>query len=376
MSTSIFCIPPVHNTVLRRFLGLIAGLSLCAAVLHAHAGANLYLAGPDVRLDQQSDGDVVAAAGRIAIERSVAGDVVLAAGAIDVRGPVADDLRAAGGIITVAGNVQGETLAAGASVHITPEADLAGRAWLAGNEVTIAGRLRNEVKAYGRHVTVSGDIEGPVTLSAERIEIMPGANLRGDLIYSSTHDIVIDPRARIAGKITREPGVFQMPRPQIHIPGLAAVRPLLLFGLIAAGILLYAVFPRYTASAARTLDAAPLKSLGLGAALFFSAPPIILLLVITIIGIPMALIVAALYAVALLAGYLIVAFFVGDRLLRLVGKSNASTAWRALSLAAALAALWLLRQIPYAGGVVVLAALLFGVGALTLQAFTQYSDRP
>ena len=367
---------PARSAAARRHFGAIAGLLLCAAALDAHAAANLYLAGTEVRLEQRADGDVVAAAGRIAIDAGVAGDAVLAAGSVDVRGPVADDLRAAGGIITLAGSVQGEALVAGASVHITPEADLAGRAWLAGNEVTIAGRLRNEVKAYGRHITVSGDIEGPVALSGERIDIAAGANLRGDLSYSSTQDIVIDPQARIAGKVTREPGVFQMPRPQLHIPGLSAARPLLLFGLIAAGILLYAVFPRYTANAARTLHAAPLKSLGLGTALFFSAPPIILLLVITIIGIPVALVVAALYAVALLAGYLIAAFFVGDRLLRLIGKSDVSTAWRALSLAVALAALWLLRHIPYAGGLIVLAALLFGVGALALQAFTQYSDRP
>lgn len=369
-------IPAAHGAASHRSFGAIAGVLLCAAAMHAQAAANLYLAGPDVRLEQRADGDVVAAAGRIAIDREVAGDAILAGGSIDVRGPVADDLRAAGGIITLAGSVQGETLAAGASVHIAPEADLAGRAWLAGNEVTIAGQLRSEAKAYGRHILVSGDIGGPAALSGERIEILAGAHLRGDLTYSSTQDIVIDARARIDGKVTREPGVFQMPRPHWRIPGLSAARPLLLFGLIAAGILLYAVFPRYTTNAARTLDAAPLKSLGLGTALFFSVPPIILLLVITIIGIPVALVVAALYSVALLAGYLIAAFFVGDRLLRLIGKSDASTAWRALALATALVALVLLRQIPYAGGLIALAALLFGLGALALQAFTQYSDRP
>ena len=267
------------------------------------------------------------------------------------------------------------TLAAGASVHVARGADLAGRAWLAANEVTIDGRVRNEVKAYARHITIAGDIQGPVVLNGEHIKIGPGARIHGDLVYSSTHDVVIHPGATIDGKVTREPGVFQIPRPNIEIPGLAAARPLLLFGLFAAGILLYAMFPRYTANAARTLRTSPLKSLGLGAAVFFSAPPIILLLVITIVGIPVALVVAALYAVALLAGYLIAAFFIGQRLLELFGKSAATTWWRNVSLAAALAMLWLLRQIPYAGGLVMLAALLFGLGALALQAFNQYSER-
>jgi hypothetical protein len=69
------------------------------------------------------------------------------------------------------------------------------------------------------------------------------------------------------------------------------------------------------------------------------------------------------------------AFFVGERLLDLVNKSAASKPWHVGALAIALVAFWLLRQIPYAGGLVTLGALLFGLGALTLQAFTQYADR-
>ncbi|MGE5522340.1 MAG: hypothetical protein ACM3SS_01400 [Rhodospirillaceae bacterium] len=349
-------------------------LLLCTTT-QAPAADNLYLAGPDVKLEQRAEADLVAAAGRLSLDGGVEGDAVLAGGSIDVRAPVGDDLRAAGGIITLASTVKGETLVAGASVHVTPAADLARRAWLAGNEVTIDGKLHGEVKAYGRSITIGGDIQGPVMLSAERIEFLSSARVHSDVTYSSNQDIVLHPDAQIAGKITREPGVFQMPRPKIEIPGLSAARPLLLFGLLAAGVLLYALFPRYTISAARTLERAPLKSLGLGAAMLFSAPPVILLLVITIIGIPLALVVAALYAVALLAAYLMAAFFVAERLLDLVGRRAAGKASRVGALAAALAALWLLREIPYAGGVVTLAALLFGLGALTLQAFTQYADR-
>ncbi len=354
---------------------LACAIVLVAPASLAAAAENLYVAGPDVRLEQRAEADLVAAAGRLSLEGGVAGDAVLAAGSMDVHAPVGDDLRAAGGIITLASEVKGESLVAGASIHVAPGAELAGRAWLAGNEVTIDGTLRGAVKAYGRTITIAGDLQGPVVLSGERIELLPTARIRGDLTYSSTQEIVIHPGATIAGKVVREPGVFQMPVPKIEIPGLAAVRPLLLFGLLAAGILLYAVFPRYTVDAARTLERAPLKSLGLGAAMFFSAPPIILLLVITIIGIPLAVVVAALYAVALLAGYLMAAFFLGERLLRLAGRTQVGTPWRIAALALALAALWLLRQIPYVGSLLMLVALLFGLGALALQAFTQYADR-
>jgi cytoskeletal protein CcmA (bactofilin family) len=366
-----------HNAPLRArtMRHLACAVALGCIALQAEAAENLYLAGPDVKLEQFAEADLVAAAGRLTLEGGVQGDAVLAAGSVDVRGPVGDDLRAAGGIITLGSTVLGETLVAGASVHIAPAADLVGRAWLAGNEVSIDGKLRGEVKAYGRSITIAGEVHGPVILSGERIEVLSAARIHGDVTYSSTQDIVIQPGARIGGKVVREPGVFQMPLPKMQIPGLSAARPLLLFGLLAAGLLLYAVFPRYTVNAARTLGRTPLKSLGLGAAMFFSAPPIILLLVITIVGIPLALVVAALYTVALFAGYLMAAFFIGEQALQLAGRAQPGKAWHMAALAAALAALWLLRQIPYVGGMLVLAALLFGLGALTLQAFAQYADR-
>lgn len=353
---------------------IVAALTFGLAVAPGMA-ANLYLAGPDVRLEQEADGDVVAGAGRLVVDARISGDAVLAAGSLDVRAPVGDDLRAAGGILTLSSTVKGEALLAGATIHIAKAADLAGRVWLAGNEVIIDGRIRGEVKVYGRSILVGGELLGPVVLAGESIEITPDARISGDVFYTSSQEIVISPGARVSGKVTRQPGVFEIPRPTFEVPGLAAARPLLLFGLLAAGMLFYALFPRYTIKAARGLQRAPLKSLGLGAAMFFSVPPIILLLVITIIGIPVALVVAAVYAVAVLAGYLVAGFFLGDRLLQLVGKPDVGGAWRLGSLALGLAALWLVRHVPYVGDLIILTALLLGLGALALQAVSLYAER-
>jgi len=102
-----------------------------------------------------------------------------------------------------------------------------------------------------------------------------------------------------------------------------------------------------------------------------------LLLVITIIGIPIALMLAGLYAVALLAGFLIAAFFVGERLLRLARRRAAPGGYwaRVGMLAVALVILWLIRHVPYVGGLLILAVLTIGLGAMALQAFSHYSTR-
>lgn len=337
-------------------------------------GSNIYLAGTEVHTENPIHGDLVAAAGRIRVEHPISGDAVLAAGSVEVYGRIGDDLRAAGGIISVSSHVAGEALLAGGSVSLGPDSEIGGRVWIAGNDIVIGGRLNNGLKVYGKKVLVLGTVVGPVDLAAEHIEILGSARILGNVIYSSRHEIRIAPNALITGKIVRTPGTFEFLHPGFKVPGWPAFSPLLLLGLLAAGMLLIALFPRFTRAATQAVDAAPLKSLGLGAAIFFSLPPVILLLVITIIGIPIALALLAIYATGLLAGYLVLAFFVGDKLLRVARRPPAATfGWHAASLAAALVLLWLVRHLPYVGGLVVLIALLAGLGAIVLQAFNDYS---
>lgn len=377
-------VPAVTLTIRPLYL---AGLAAVLAVISCSATArpnteheisnNIYLAGAEVRTEGPIRGDLVAAAGRVRVDHPVRGDAVLAAGSIEVYGRIGDDLRAVGGIIGVSGRVAGEALLAGSSVSLGPDSEIGGRAWIAGNDIVIGGRLHDGLKIYGRKVLVLGEVAGPVDLAADQIEILGSARILGDVSYSSSHEIKIDPSAKITGQVVRTPGTFEFYRPKFEIPGWSVVfRPLLLIGLLAAGLLLIALFPRFTQAAMQAIDVSPLKSLGLGTAIFFSLPPVILLLVITIIGIPIALALFALYATALLAGYLVLAIFVGGKLLRLARRPPAhGLGWRMGSLAAGLVLLWLVRHLPYVGSLLVLMALFAGVGAIVLQAFNNYSGR-
>lgn len=356
--------------------GVLWLAAMPAASAAGDSATNVYMTGAEVRTAAPVSGDLFAAAGRVSVDHPVSGDAVLAAGSIDVKGRIGDDLRAAGGIVTVGGRVSGETLIAGGSIAFGPETDVLGRVWIAGGNIAVAGRLGNGLRVYGRNVLLIGEIDGPVELTAEHIEILSSARINGDLTYASAERIRIEPGAVVRGTITRASDSFEFPWPGIDIPGLPALRPLLFLGLLIAGALLLALFPRFTVHSLRTVDAAPLKSVGLGTAILFSTPPVILLMTITIVGIPIALALAASYAVALLFGYLVTAYYIGDRLVRAAGRrGELSHPWRVASLLVALVLLWLLRNIPYAGTLVLLLALTAGLGAMVMQAFSNYSDR-
>lgn len=366
------------HTGLAAFIGAMMSWPVAAADETAGvAEGNVYLAGAEAHTEGPIPGDLVAAAGRIRVDHAVSGDSVLAAGSIEVYGNIGDDLRAAGGVIGVSGHVGGEALLAGGSVSLGPHSEINGRTWIAGNDIVVGGRLRNGLKVYGKNVLLLGEVAGAVDIHAEQIEILGSARILGDVAYSSNHEIKIDPRARIAGKIVRKPGTFEFYRPPVDFPAWAAFRPLLLLGLLAAGTLLYAVFPRFTQTTARTISASPLKSVGLGAAIFFSLPPVILLLAITIIGIPIAMALFALYATGLLIGYLAVAFFVGNMLLGGARRPQPDPGfgWRIGALGVALVILMLARHLPYVGDLLILVAIFAGVGAIVVQAFSSYAGR-
>jgi hypothetical protein len=201
--------------------------------------------------------------------------------------------------------------------------------------------------------------------------VLAGARIHGDVSYKARDEIQIDPDARIDGRVTRVPRALEAQERWFELPLLKFMRPMLLVGLLIAGMLLYMVFPRFTARSVTTLARAPLKSLGLGTALLFSVPPVAVLLIITIIGIPVGVALAAFYAAALLVAYLVTAIFIGDRFVRALPRQWRGPVARGAALAIALVLLSFANNIPYAGVLVVLLALTAGLGAAALQAYVR-----
>jgi hypothetical protein len=92
------------------------------------------------------------------------------------------------------------------------------------------------------------------------------------------------------------------------------------------------------------------------------------LLLITIVGIPLALILLPGYLALLFLGWVTSALFLGRKGLALLRSSPVtSTAARLGALLLAVLALWLLAQVPLIGGWIQFAALLLGIGALVWQ---------
>ncbi len=329
---------------------------------------DLYVAGRSVDVVAQVQGDVTAAGQRVSIDESVTGDVLAAGETVTILAQVQDDVRVAGRSVTIAGSVAGHVVAAGETVSIAPAATVGGWAWLAGREVHVAGRVGKELKVAGQVVTVSGEVAGDVEIMAEEIRILARARIKGNLVYRSENEPQISEDADIAGDIIAKPVLY--PEPEDRGGGF-----IFLLALAVAAIVYFLLFPVFSVAGAEGLRRAPLTALGIGVAVLFATPFVILLLFVTLIGVLIALPLLAYYLVSLLGGLLTGVIYVGDAGLRLMGRAgSAAKGMRVLSIVVALVAILLIQVIPVVGALAVLVLFVLGLGALQLQIWRRYSQ--
>jgi hypothetical protein len=250
--------------------------------------------------------------------------------------------------------------------------------------VAIRGDVRLEPGAVARDVVAvlgSVKLEGgstarEVAAVLGSVEVGPGAVVEHDAVAVGG-SVKPDPHATIGGEQT-----------SVAIPGLPSLGGLfgssLLFGggdspfwilgqvlakfalYFALGLLVVALFPRRVDSVVGAMIASPWKSTFTGLLGIVATPVLVLLLVVTIIGIPLVAVVALLVLAAGVLGFTALAFHVGRSLPLRVQRS----AW-VLQLAIGTAIVVLVTQIPIVGGLAWIAAALITFGAALRSRFGQ-----
>lgn len=331
---------------------------------------DIYVAGSEVHILADVEGDVTTAGGVVEIGEIVRGDVIAAGGTVTISANVGDDVRAAGGEVTVTGNIGDDAIVAGGSVTLAPEVSVGGRAWIAGGELTISGRIGEELRAAGGSIVIAAEINGDVNLVAESVSIRTPAIVRGNLTYRSPRQADVAEGVTILGEITRQPYEAEELTPWRR----TAVGAVFFVSLAVATLALYFLFPKFSVAAARIIAASPLHALGLGLAALVTVPFVVILLMASVIGIPLALMFLLLYLITLFVGFLTGIIYVGDAGFRLLQRGREiSTGARVLSVIGALVLITLLRFVPFLGALITFALLVFGLGAWTLQSYRTYA---
>ncbi len=312
-------------------------------------------------------GDAILAGGNVHFSGSAGGDYLGAGGQQTIGGRIHGSLRAAGGEIHVTGIVDRNATVAGGHVELDSPAVVSRNVYLVGGAVRVKGAVQGGLLAAGGSVFLDGPVGRDVEIAAGELRLGPRALIAGNLRYRvPPAKVRIDPAARVGGTTTalpvrRGPGMF---------------RVLWTLGFLVAGTVFVALLPRFAGDAAEILPLRPGQAALFGIGWLILVPIAICIALITIIGIPLGLLVLAIYGIALYLGRVAVALWVG----RLILGTRASTGRQRLILNFLVGGLLLILVgiVPLLGGLVTLLATVLGIGALVLrvQAWREQTRQP
>lgn len=335
--------------------------------------SNNYAAGGQVRTPHAVEGDFFAAGGRVLVDQPVKGDATLAGGSVDVSAPVGDDVRAAGGDVNINSTVGGELIASAGNITLTRDSRIANAVSLFAGSVAINGKAAGPLNVRAQTIVLNGEVSGDARLVAEHIKLGPTAKIGGALSYASSTDLEKTDGAVIAGVITREDrtGAQQGGKGNRGGPGdkqgygpCGQAWIVIFLALLACSAAFLAVFPTFATNAADSIKQKPWISLGLGFGTLVAVPLLAAVLIMTVLGIPLAFAAMALYPALMLLGFVVGVLFIARLVVTRTLKNAPESIGKTIGyFALALALTLLVAQIPFVGFWVVIILALIGIGA-------------
>src|SRR4051794_10098752 len=152
--------------------------------------------------------------------------------------------------------------------------------------VRIGGHVRGDVFAIAGGVRISGPVDGDVVTAANRLRLLKGARVKGDVSYGDEKPIVAS-GAQVDGKIKKV-------KNKIGVGAFAWAIGLIIWLAVTAstlilGLLFVAFTPRAAEAAWEVAGASTGATIGMGAGLFFGIPIVAVLIGATVLGLPLAL---------------------------------------------------------------------------------------
>lgn len=345
MVTYAGCTSPNNPEILRTFIG---------------SGVDVLQAGTSVTITDSVPGDVMVAGGTLEFD-GVAGGSYLGAGrTVSVAGEVGGSVRAAAFSVDLDAIVARNVTLAGERVTVGESTSIGGNTYLAGNRIRFSGAAVGDVVASGGEVVIAGEIGGDLQIEATGVTIEPDAVIRGEVRYRVRKDAepAVSPDATVDGGLVPLAAMDE---------GEGSGLGSLLFKVLAfvlTALVVVVLVPNSATEAAETLMDRPIAALLRGLLWLFLAPVLVIVLAISLVGLPLALILAAAYGALFYLAPIVPALWVGDRLARRPEAKGVSRLILPTAVGATIIVLALL--LPWIGFLVRIVLTCAGIGGLAL----------
>ena len=331
------------------------------------AGAATFLVGEkDVSTSGAVDDDLFIVGNGVMISDDVAQDVFAGGQAVTVQSQVGGDVFAGGNFVHVKGVVNDDVLVAGEKVEIT--AASVDDVFAGGNRVDISSNtvVNGSVFAAGQTVTIAGTVKGSVKMAGDNMVIKSGAVIEGDLLTYGEKEPIIEEGAQVLGKTTHKVR-------EVKEVGRASIGRWVssVVAWFVAGVLLIYLLPGFARRVTETAVKSSGKSIGLGLLWILLFFPALVLLMVTVVGIPIAIMLAFLTALSCMLAIVYATVTVGVWAINKISKSeNMDIKWQHVLLGVVIYKL--LGLVPLVGWLLVLAVTLLALGALLISLWQRF----
>lgn len=327
----------------------------------------VFMSGNTVIVAGVVEGDVFAVADRVQITGTVRGNLYCAGETITIDGEVTRNVHTVGKDVEFNSKIGGSAFAAGQNVSFNETSRLLYDAYLAGESVRVKGQLDRGLYFAADRIQVSGSVQRAVRGYTGHFALGSGSSVGGDVdVTVPAKDAAeIDDGAAVKGA-TRIDVKVDEDRDFLHagfyLSALARTLALLLIGFV-----LVTLFPSLLPRPPRT-GLEVLRQMGIGFVVLIATPVAAVLVALTVIGIPVAVLVAMAYVVVVYLSTLTVAYFAGQRLP--MPKKGGVALGTGLSLLVILLAV----DLPLVGMGLNFLVRIFGTGCLALHLKGRYSE--
>lgn len=327
-----------------------------------------FAAGDQVIIEGTVNGDAYVAGGIVEVNGTINGDLLVAGGQVTVSGKVSDDIRAGGGSLRFDGKVGKNITAAGGSITFGKAAETGGNILAAGGSIQLGGKIEGSARIAAGDFSVSGNVGKDVDFVGENFSVLEGARINGNLNVRMEDTSLAEVAAgTVRGSVNFAEAEW---RPHRKILGFQPAhfwfKIFWALSLLATGLVCVLVFPKQFSGVGTNIFYSPGKSFVWGVVTLIGLPVVAILLCLTVIGIPLALFTGVAFLWLAYLSQLGFGVVLGQSAFG--GFHLDQSGWWGLfwKFAVGLLIVQILTFVPYLRTLVIVAGLLFGVGAIVM----------
>ncbi len=320
------------------------------------------------------NGDAYLAGSTVTFDGEVTGDLFAFGGVIKINGKIGQDLRVVGGQVIIDSQIGRNLAVAGGTVDISKNTFIPGSLLAAaGNFETKAPVAFGAKMVFDRGVINNSFGKDVKIFCGEELIFGPDTKIGGNLTYRGLKEADFQKGATVSGETKFIPQTA--PDKELALPLLnqakfqkglkKAILPFKVVNLLITfiiGLVLLKIFPHFFINTSNLLKEKLTSSLGWGLLIILLFPITFILLILTLIGIPIALFVILLFTLTLFLAKLVGSFCLGRWLIKKLTQDE-RRGWAMLT---GLLVSSLMKVIPYLGWLFILGLVTASLGAIAL----------